>query len=204
MIFSNRLVEEAVSQFCCLPGIGKRTALRLVLHLLKQPVRSTEHLSRALLSLRKDIRYCSVCHIIQDTTQCTCQGHGSDNSTICVVEDTADVYAIRNTQRFDGLFHVLGGRISPLDGIGPDDINVDSLFRRVEESPGHFREIICALSGTMEGDTTAHYIASRLEDVPGLKISTIARGIPMGGELEFSDELTIARSILSRTNLSAQ
>ncbi len=201
MEYPSKLVEEAVNEISRLPGIGKKTALRLVLHLLKQPLEKTEQLSSALSQLRKEIKYCRICHIISDTEDCTCQTIKTDTSVICVVEDTPDVLAIRNTGQYNGMFHVLGGRISPIDGIGPDNLNLESLFRRILESEGHVKEIILALSATMEGDTTAFYISKRLSDSP-VRITTIARGIPVGGELEYADELTLGRSITTRTLFS--
>ncbi len=198
MEYPSRLVEEAVNEVSRLPGIGKKTALRLVLHLLKQPVNQTEDLSSALVQLRKDIKYCATCHILSDTEECTCQTIKRDTSVICVVEDTPDVLAIRNTGQYRGMFHVLGGRISPLDGVGPDDLTIESLLSRVNASNGEVKEIILALSATMEGDTTAFYITKRLAGLD-LRITTIARGIPVGGELEFADELTLGRSITTRT-----
>lgn len=199
MNFPSKLVENAVEEIAKLPGIGKKTALRLVLHLLKQPESTTEDLTESLKKLRKEITYCNICHVISDTNECTCRTMSTDTSTICVVEDTPDVLAIRNTGQYNGMFHVLGGRISPMDGIGPDELNIESLIRRTRESNGEIKEIILALSGTMEGDTTSFYITRLLGDL-GVKVTTIARGIPVGGELEYADEVTLGRSIMTRTD----
>lgn len=201
MDFPSKLVENAVEQVAKLPGIGKKTALRLVLHLLKQREESTENLSGALLDLRKNIQYCNTCHIIADSSDCTCRNMTTDPSIICVVEDTPDVLAIRSTGQYQGMFHVLGGRISPLEGIGPEDVRIDSLLSRISDAQGEVKEVILALSSTMEGDTTSFYITRKLKDV-GVKITSIARGIPVGGELEYTDELTLGRSISSRTLFS--
>ena len=198
MNYPSKLVEEAVEEISKLPGIGKKTALRLVLHLLKQPKESSHDLAEALVSLRDGIKYCGECHMISDSTTCTCRNMPTDESVICVVEDTPDVLAIRNTGQYNGMFHVLGGRISPMDGQGPEDIHVASLIQRVDQSGGTIKEIILALSATMEGDTTAFYITRLLKDHP-VKITTIARGIPVGGELEYADEVTLGRSIVTRT-----
>lgn len=181
-----------------MPGIGKKTALRLALHLLKQPTQQSENLSAAIMRLRQDIKYCSSCHIIADTEECTCQTLSRDTSVICVVEDTPDALAIRNTGQYNGLFHVLGGRISPMDGIGPEQLNVQSLLARIRAS-GEVKEVILALSSTMEGDTTSFYISKMLKD-SGVRVTSIARGIPVGGELEYADEVTLARSIATRSD----
>lgn len=198
MEYPSKLVEKAVEEISRLPGIGRKTALRLALHLLKQPEQNAVSLADSLTELRRDIKYCKTCHIIADTEECTCQTMSRDTATVCVVEDTPDVLAIRNTGQYNGLFHVLGGRISPIDGIGPDNIHIDSLIERVKHSDGQIREIILALSSTMEGDTTAFYITKMLKNT-GVRITTIARGIPVGGELEFADEITLGRSIATRT-----
>lgn len=202
MEYPSKLVEQAVEEISKLPGIGKKTALRLALHMLKQPQAQTTNLSEALTNLRQNIKYCSTCHIIADTEECTCKTLSRDTSVICVVEDTPDVLAIRNTGQYNGLFHVLGGRISPMDGIGPDNVKIDSLVDRVK-SDASVKEVVLALSSTMEGDTTAFYIAKMLRDTP-VKVSTIARGIPVGGELEYTDEITLARSISTRTLFSTE
>lgn len=198
MNFPSKLIEDAVTEISRLPGIGKKTALRLVLHLLKQDQKITTGLSEALINLRFKIKYCSHCHNISDEDICQiCAGPRRDKTTICVVEDTPDVIAIENTHQYQGLYHVLGGVISPVEGIGPSDLRIDSLVERIPQSGIH--EIILALSPTMEGDTTAFYITKKLKDF-NIRISTIARGIPVGGELEYTDEITLGRSILSRTN----
>ncbi len=198
MEYPSKLIEEAVNEISKLPGIGKKTAIRLALHLLKQPKDDTHLLSESLKKLREDTRYCSTCHIISDTEDCTCRTMRKDLSVICVVEDTPDVMAIQNTGQYNGLYHVLGGIISPMDGVGPEDVHVDSLIKRIAESDGEVKEVILALSTTMEGDTTAFYIIKKLQPYD-IKITSIARGIPIGGELEYTDELTLGRSIITRT-----
>lgn len=198
MEYPSELIEDAVREISKLPGIGKKTALRLALHLLKEKEATTEDLSSALVRLRKETKYCATCHIISQTTDCTCRTINTDPSIICVVVDTPDMLAIRSTGQYKGMFHVLGGVISPIEGIGPEDLHIDSLIQRVTRSAGEVREIILALSATMEGDTTAFYLSRRLEET-GVKISTIARGIPVGGELEYADEVTLGRSIVTRT-----
>ncbi|MFY0625861.1 MAG: recombination protein RecR [Reichenbachiella sp.] len=200
--FPNALIEEAVNEISKLPGIGKKTALRLALHLLKEREDSTESLTTALTRLRKETRYCDICHIISNTTECTCRTISRDTSVICVVVDTPDMLAIKATGQYQGLFHVLGGVISPIAGVGPEELNIDSLIKRIKDSQGEHKEIILALSATMEGDTTAFYISRKLEGLD-VKISSIARGIPMGGELEYADEMTLGRSIVTRTNYNA-
>lgn len=204
--FPSKLIEEAVNEISRLPGIGKKTALRLALHLLKQKENVTEELTYSLLSLRKDIKYCSICHNISDAEVCSiCAGRRRDRSTICVVEDIPDVLAIENTSQYNGLYHVLGGIISPIQGIGPDDLKIESLMDRIANCPENekVKEIILALPATMEGDTTSFFITRRLKEF-GIKVSTIARGIPIGGELEYTDEVTLGRSILTRVNYSAE
>jgi len=203
MEYPSNLIEEAVSQISKLPGIGKKTALRLALHLLKQDELETNMLTNALVKLRTDTRYCATCHVISHTTECTCKTIKTDLSTICVVEDTPDVMAIQNTGQYHGMFHVLGGVISPIDGIGPDDIHIGSLVNRVIASKGEIKEIILAISPTMEGDTTAFYITKKMKNLQ-VKITTIARGIPIGGELEYTDEVTLGRSIISRRDYNHQ
>ncbi|MGK7394549.1 MAG: recombination mediator RecR [Candidatus Cyclobacteriaceae bacterium M3_2C_046] len=199
MQFSSRLIENAVEEIAKLPGIGKKTAFRLVLHLLKQDTEATQNLTESLLELRTKIQYCQDCHNVSDTSTCIiCQSAKRDKSTICVVEDVPDVLAIENTSQYQGLYHVLGGIISPMEGIGPHDIHIQSLITRIKNPESVVREIIFALSPTMEGDTTAFYISKKLKEFQ-LKISTIARGIPIGGDLEYADEITLGRSIISRT-----
>jgi len=198
MQFSSKLIEDAVNQISKLPGIGKKTALRLVLHLLKREEVETLALSEALTKLRTEIRYCQTCHNISDKEICTlCTSHRRDQSIICVVENLPDLMAVENTAQYSGVYHILGGIISPIDGIGPDDLKIESLIQRV--SNNNISEIILALSPTMEGDTTSFYITKKLKDNT-IKISTIARGVPIGGELEYTDEITLGRSILSRVD----
>ena len=196
MNFSSRLLESAVNEFSSLPGIGQKTALRLVLHLLNQENAEVEKFSYALLNLKTNIKYCSQCHNISDEAVCEiCLSHKRDRSLVCVVEDTRDVMAIENTNQYQGLYHVLGGLISPMDGVGPSDLAIDSLVEHVKF--GEIKEIIFAISATMEGDTTIFYLHKKLKDYP-VKISTIARGISFGGEIEYADELTLGRSITTR------
>jgi len=195
--FPSKLIEDAVNEISKLPGIGKKSALRLVLHLLKQDTKATLNLSDALVNLRTKINYCTSCHNISDDHLCSiCTSHRREKNIVCVVEDTPDVMAIENTHQYNGLYHVIGGVISPLQGIGPSDLKIDSLIERIPGS--EIKEVILALSPTMEGDTTAFYITKKLKEYD-IKISTIARGIPVGGELEYTDEITLGRSILSRT-----
>lgn len=197
MEFPSKLVEEAVNEISKLPGIGKKTALRLALYLLKQDKEETDSLAEALKNLRERTTYCKICHIISDTEECTCETINRDRTLICVVEDTPDVIAIQNTAQFRGYFHVLGGVISPLEGIGPDDLYIESLLKRVKNPESQIKEVILALSPTMEGDTTTFYIAKKLRNA-NVKISTLARGLPVGGELEYTDEVTLGRSITKR------
>lgn len=197
MEFPSQLIEEAVHEISKLPGIGKKTALRLALHLLKQKESATENLSTALNKLRKDTRYCNTCHIISNTTDCTCRTISRDLSVICVVVDTPDMLAISATGQYKGMFHVLGGVISPIQGVGPEDLHIQSLVDRIKDSKGEVKEVIMALSATMEGDTTSFYVSRKLEEL-AINISTIARGIPIGGELEYADEVTLGRSIATR------
>lgn len=196
MELPSKLVENAVNEMSQLPGIGKRTALRLVLHLLKQPLEQTEELTTALASMRKDIQFCTTCHTISDAEICTiCANAARDKSIICVVEDVRDVMAIENTNMFKGVYHVLGGKISPIEGIGPSQLKITSLVEKVKE--GTVAEIIFALSSTMEGDTTNFYIYKQIKEFQ-IKTSTIARGIAVGDELEYADEVTLGRSLLNR------
>lgn len=200
MEYPSKLIEEAVNQVAKLPGIGKKTALRLVLHLVKENLESTQFLTEALMNLRAGIKFCQSCHNIADAAVCAiCSGHKRDRSVICVVEDFNDVMAIENTSQFNGLYHVLGGVISPINGVGPSELKIDSLVSRLSQPNAEAKEIILALSPTMEGDTTAFYIHKRLKPFH-LRVSTIARGVPIGGELEYTDEITLGRSILSRIN----
>ncbi|MFP9112540.1 recombination mediator RecR [Flavobacterium sp. RHBU_3] len=196
MEMSSKLLENAVAEISQLPGIGKRTALRLVLHLLRQPAEQTQLLSDALLKMRNDILHCKSCHNISDTEVCTiCANPLRDASLICVVEDIRDVMAIENTGLFKGIYHVLGGKISPIDGIGPSQLNIATLVEKVRN--GGVAELIFALSSTMEGDTTNFYIYRQVKDT-GVATSAIARGIAVGDELEFADEVTLGRSIVHR------
>ncbi|ULC60522.1 recombination mediator RecR [Flaviramulus sp. BrNp1-15] len=196
MEFSSKLLERAVNEMSQLPGIGKRTALRLVLHMLRQPKEQTLALSEALQSMRNDVKFCKSCHNISDVELCEiCSNKNRNEEIICVVEDVRDVMAIENTSTFKGLYHVLGGKISPMDGIGPHDLNIESLVKKVKE--GKIKELIFALSSTMEGDTTNFYIFKQIQDSQVLT-STIARGISVGDELEYADEITLGRSIINR------
>lgn len=196
MLFSSKLLERAVNEMSQLPGIGKRTALRLVLHMLRQPKEQTLALSEALETMRNDIKFCKSCHNISDVNLCEiCSSSNRTSEVICVVEDVRDVMAIENTSSFKGLYHVLGGKISPMDGIGPHDLNIESLVNKVKE--GQVKELVFALSSTMEGDTTNFYIYKQIQDY-NVFISTIARGISVGDELEYADEITLGRSILNR------
>jgi recombination protein RecR len=197
--FPSKLIEEAVGEVAKLPGIGKKTALRLVLHLLKKEEIHTRSLANALVAVRTQTQYCQKCHNISDGPLCSiCTSPRRDNAIVCVVEDTRDVLAIENTAQYNGLYHVLGGIISPLEGIGPSDLRIDSLLRRIAEADTDpVKEIILALSPTMEGDTTAFYLQKKLKPF-NLKVSTIARGIPIGGDLEYADEITLGRSIVGR------
>lgn len=196
MNFSSKLLENAVDEFGRLPGIGKKTALRLVLHLLKQPNQEVFKFTEALNTLKDKIQYCRECYNIADDQVCEiCTAIKRDKSTICVVEDTRDVMAIENTNQYQGVYHVLGGLISPMDGVGPSDLKIEGLLERVKD--GAIKEIILALSATMEGDTTIFYLYRRLREY-GVPISTIARGIAFGGELEYVDEITLGRSIQTR------
>ena len=196
MEFSSKLLERAVNEMSQLPGIGKRTALRLVLHMLRQPKEHTFALSEALQAMRNDVKFCKSCHNISDVELCEiCSNPNRNAHIICVVEDVRDVMAIENTSSFKGLYHVLGGKISPMDGIGPHDLNIGSLVGKVKE--GKVKELIFALSSTMEGDTTNFYIFKQIQDFQ-IFTSTIARGISVGDELEYADEITLGRSIINR------
>lgn len=196
MEFSSKLLEKAVNEMSQLPGIGKRTALRLVLHLLRQPNDQTMQLASALQNMRNEIKFCKSCHNISDTQLCEiCTNPHRTSDIICVVEDVRDVMAIENTSSFRGLYHVLGGKISPMDGIGPNDLNITSLVDKVKQ--GEIKELIFALSSTMEGDTTNFYIFKQIQDCD-IVTSTIARGISVGNELEYTDEVTLGRSIMNR------
>lgn len=196
--YPSRLLEKAVNEFSKLPGIGSKTSLRLMLHLLRQDMESVEQLSQAIYNMRHDIKYCSTCHNISDTDICPiCSDIRRDRTLICVVENIQDIMAIENTRQYNGLYHVLGGVISPMDGIGPSDIEIDSLTERVGND-SEIEEIILALSPTMEGDTTGFYISRKLSGYD-VGLSVIARGISIGNELEYTDEVTLGRSIINRT-----
>jgi recombination protein RecR len=196
MIFPSSLLENAVNEFAKLPGIGKKTALRLVLHLIKQEQGAVQHFSDTIAKMREQIRFCTRCHNIADGPLCNiCADRGRKSETICVVENIRDVMAIEGTGQYNGTYHVLGGVVSPLDGVGPDQLPIESLVRRVREE--EVKEVIFALSPTIQGDTTIFYIQKQLASYP-LTVTTIARGISFGGELEFTDELTLARSLTGR------
>ena len=201
------LLSDAVDQFASLPGVGRKTALRLVLHLLRQPDKDVDAFAGALTRLKQEVKYCRVCHTISDQEVCPiCQSHSRDKHTICVVENVQDVMSIENTGQYNGLYHVLGGIISPMDGVGPSDIEIDSLVARIEKDD--IREVILALPTTMEGDTTNFYIYKRLQNISNIqsptsdircpKISQIARGVAIGNEIEYTDEITLGRSIVNR------
>ena len=196
MNFSSKLLEDAVSEFSKLPGVGQKTALRLVLHLLNKEKEEVAHFGNSIIRLRNEIKHCSVCHNISDQNICEiCTASKRDKEIICVVEDTRDVMAVENTSQYFGVYHVLGGLISPMDGVGPSDLFIDSLVQRVATTT--VKEIILALSATMEGDTTLFYLYKRLKDFQ-IPITTIAKGIAFGGELEYADEITLGRSIVTR------
>jgi len=196
MNFSSKLIEQAVSAFATLPGIGKKSALRLVLHLVKQEPAFTEQFAKAVLDMRRNIQTCTVCHNISDSPVCNiCGDARRDHSVICVVESIRDIMAIEETAQYRGLYHVLGGVISPIEGIGPQELNIDALVSRVSE--GEAKEIIMAISPTIEGETTIFYISKKLKNLD-VNVSTIARGVAFGGELEYADEVTLGRSIVAR------
>lgn len=202
MDYPSKLIEDAVNQVAKLPGIGKKTALRLVLHLIKSKEESTLALTEALEKLRSNIKFCTSCHNISDHDICIiCASHRRDRRILCVVEDSKDVMAIENTAQYNGIYHVVGGVISPMNGIGPMDLKIESLVSRLNDTQCEVKEVILALSPTMEGDTTAFYINRRIKDITS-KITVIARGIPVGGDLEYADEITLGRSILGRTLFS--
>lgn len=195
--YPSLLLDRAVAEFSRLPGVGRKTALRLVLHLLKQPASDVEAFTQAIMTMKRDVKYCKVCHNISDTEICPiCADTRRDTSSICVVENIRDVMAVENTMQYHGLYHVLGGIISPLDGIGPSDIEIDSLVKRVAD--GGIKEVILALSPTLEGDTTNFYISKKLKEF-NVELTVIARGISVGNELEYADEVTLGRSIQNRT-----
>lgn len=196
--FASRLLEEAVTELSRLPGIGRKTALRLALHLLRADESRGIALGEAIINMRKGIRYCSVCHNISETEMCpVCADQSRDASTLCVVESVKDVMSFENTGQYSGMYHVLGGVISPMDGIGPDSLEIDSLVKRVGD--GGVREVILALSATMEGETTNYYIYRKLAPFTEVKITQLARGVTVGNEIEYTDEITLGRSLLNRT-----
>ncbi len=196
MIFSSKLIEDAVAEFSKLPGIGKKTALRMVLHLLNANVNEVDVFSSTIARMRHEIKFCKSCHNVSDTDECTvCSNPGRNRSQVCVVENFRDIIAIESTQQYSGLYHVLGGLIAPLDGIGPEQLKIDTLVERVKKD--EIKELIMAISPNVEGDTTIYYIAKKLKEMP-VSITTIARGISFGGELEYADEMTLAKSISKR------
>ena len=196
MNFSSKLIEEAVNAFASLPSIGKKTALRLVLHLINQDKEVTGQFAEAIVKMREHIKHCEICHNISDLAVCEiCSDARRDRSVVCVVEGIRDVMAIEDTSQFRGLYHVLGGVISPIEGIGPSDLYIDALMQRIQK--GEIKEVIMAISPTIEGDTTIFYLSKKLKDMK-VKVSTIARGVSFGGELEYADEITLGRSIVNR------
>ena len=202
MNYSSKLIENAVEAFASLPGIGRKTALRLVLHLLKQDTQTTRQFAAALTTLREDIRECRSCHNLSDHEMCSiCTDPRRDRALVCVVESIRDLLAIEDTGQYKGLYHVLGGIISPIEGVGPGDLNLESLLQRIET--GEIKEVIMAISPTIEGETTSYYLSKKLRE-SSVQISAIARGVSFGGELEYADELTLARSILARVPYAQQ
>ncbi|MBP6732365.1 MAG: recombination protein RecR [Chitinophagales bacterium] len=196
MKYSSKLIAEAVGEFTKLPGIGEKTALRLVLHLLKQDEEKVQYFGEAITRMRNEVKFCKTCHNVSDHDLCEiCNSHHRDHGVVCLVETIRDVIAIENTNIYKGTYHVLGGVISPIDGVGPDKLNIESLVERVKS--GTVKEIIMAISPTIEGDTTIFYVSKKLKDL-NVNITTIARGISFGGELEYADEMTLARSIATR------
>jgi len=199
--YPSKLLESAVEEFSKLPGIGRRSALRLVLHMLRQDSTEVDKFTQALTNLRHNVKFCKVCHNISDTDTCSiCASPNRDSSTICVVENIKDVMMVENTHQFGGLYHVLGGVISPMEGIGPTDLNIDNLIERVAK--GDIKEVIMALSATMEGDTTNFYIFKKLKQYP-ITVSTLARGVAFGDELEYTDEITLGRALINRVKFDA-
>lgn len=202
MNYSSKLLENAVNELARLPGIGKKTALRLALHLIRQDAQNVESFSQAILKMRNEIKRCTLCHNISDTEICDiCGNHKRDHSLICVVQDIRDVMAIENTGQYNGVYHVLGGIISPIDGIGPEDLTIESLLLKTAD--GNIKEVILALATTIEGDTTNFYLSRRLTGNPVL-LTTIARGIAIGDDIEFADEITLGRSIVNRIPFNLQ
>jgi len=203
MKLPTKIIENVVNEISKLPGIGKKTALRLSLFLLKKDLEFSKNISKAIIDLKEKTTFCKVCHMICEDDNCSCQDDNSliNKKILCVVEDTPDALAIQNTNHYNGLFHVIGGLISPIDGIGPENLNIESLVKRVDE--GEINEIIFALSPTLDGDTTSFYISKKLTKY-NLKITTISRGIPIGGEIEYADEITLGKSISSRINYNLE
>ena len=196
MNFSSKYIEALIDEFAKLPGVGRKTATRYMLYILKQDPSGVEQFVNAIVNLKNELRYCKICHNITDKEICSiCSSHNRDKGTVCVVEDIRDVMAIESTRQYNGTFHVLGGIISPIDGIGPNDLTIDALMERIME--GTVKEVIMALSTTMEGDTTNFYIYKKLKDL-NVKVTTIARGISIGDQLEYTDEITLGRSIMNR------
>ena len=195
--FTSKLLESAVDEFAKLPGIGRKTALRLVLHILNQEKEDVNRFGETIIKLRNEIKHCKSCNTISDTDICNiCSDSSRDTSVICIVENARDVMSVENTHQFNGVYHVLGGIISPMDGIGPNDLKIDSLHQKIKE--GSIKELILALSTTMEGDTTNFYLFKKFKNY-GIKITTLARGVAIGDELEYADEITLGRSIVNRT-----
>ena len=203
MKLPTKIIENAVNEISKLPGIGKKTALRLSLYLLKKDLQFSKNISKAIEELKEKTKYCDECHIICEEGNCICKSNNpfTNRKILCIVEDTPDVLAIQNTNHYNGLFHVIGGLISPIDGVGPENLNIDSLVKRIDQ--GEIEEIIFALSPTLDGDTTSYYISKRLSEF-NLKITTISRGIPIGGEIEYADEVTLGKSISSRINYNIE
>ena len=203
MKLPTKIIENAVNEISKLPGIGKKTALRLSLYLLKKDLQFSKNISKAIEDLKEKTQYCDICHMICEEGNCICKSNSpfTNRNILCIVEDTPDVLAIQNTNHYNGLFHVIGGLISPIDGVGPENLNIESLVERVKE--GEIEEIIFALSPTLDGDTTSFYISKRLSEF-NLKITTISRGIPVGGEIEYADEVTLGKSISSRINYNIE
>tara|TARA_B100000519_G_C14225534_1_gene429774 strand:+ start:615 stop:1229 length:615 start_codon:yes stop_codon:yes gene_type:complete len=203
MKLPTKIIENAVNEISKLPGIGKKTALRLSLYLLKKDLQFSKNISKAIEELKEKTKYCDECHIICEEGNCICKSSNpfTNRKILCIVEDTPDVLAIQNTNHYNGLFHVIGGLISPIDGVGPENLNIDSLVKRIDQ--GEIEEIIFALSPTLDGDTTSFYISKRLSEF-NLKITTISRGIPIGGEIEYADEVTLGKSISSRINYNIE
>ena len=203
MKLPTKIIENAVNEISKLPGIGKKTALRLSLYLLKKDLQFSKNISKAIEELKEKTKYCDECHIICEEGNCICKSNNpfTNRKILCIVEDTPDVLAIQNTNHYNGLFHVIGGLISPIDGVGPENLNIESVVKRIDQ--GEIEEIIFALSPTLDGDTTSFYISKRLSEF-NLKITTISRGIPIGGEIEYADEVTLGKSISSRINYNIE